>query len=173
VSATDDGRLRLRADSIKALGIPATKLFDLFGLTLEDLARIEKNRGVEIKDDDVIVAAGRALPPPGIEGPLSRAEVSGRTLRQVFGPAIDPSPLPRDPKAPNYVYFSGSVIRFGRLTMTNADLRLIDQDTRDVFDFYPAKYRDQLIAGYSKNQPNGGLKTYMPDYEDLGRPGMR
>jgi hypothetical protein len=167
VSVADDGRLRLHAESIKALGIPATKFLDVFGLTLEDLASIEKNRGVTIKDDDLLIAAGRVLPPPDIQGRLSRAEVSGSVLRQVFGTETDPSPLPRDPNASNYVFFSGSVIRFGRLTMTNADLRLVDQDPRDVFDFYPAKYDEQLIAGYSKNLPNGGLKTFMPDYEDL------
>jgi hypothetical protein len=51
--------------------------------------------------------------------------------------------------------------------MHGADLQLVDADPRDPFDFYPAKYRAQLIAGYSKNLPNGGLKTFMPDFSDL------
>ena len=68
-------------------------------------------------------------------------------------------------------YFSGSVIRFGKLTMTAADLQLIDLDERDPFDFHPAKYNDQLVAGYSKNTPAKGLKTYMPDFADL-KPGL-
>ena len=42
-------------------------------------------------------------------------------------------------------------------------------DDRDAFDFYPAKYDAQLVAGYSKNTPAKGLKTYMPDYNDLAR----
>jgi hypothetical protein len=51
--------------------------------------------------------------------------------------------------------------------MTETDLQLIDLDERDAFDFYPAKYSAQLVAGYSKNTPAQGLKTYMPDFADL------
>jgi hypothetical protein len=69
----------------------------------------------------------------------------------------------------NYIYFSGSVITFGHLTMKPADLQLIDADPADPFDFFPARYEGQLVAGYSKNTPKGGLKTYMPDFGDLGR----
>jgi hypothetical protein len=176
VSATGDGRLRLHADSISALGIPATKLLDLFGIKLEDLASLEKDRGVEIKDDDVIIAPGRALPPPAIVGRLSRAEIAGGELRQIFSSAAgrEGSALtPPDRSARNYLYFSGSVLRFGKLTMTGADLQLIDSDPKDVFDLFPARYNAQLVAGYSKNTPEGGLKTYMPDYNDLRRGASR
>ena len=55
--------------------------------------------------------------------------------------------------------------------MTAADLQLIDADERDPFDFYPARYSEQLVAGYSKNTPAKGLATYMPDFADL-RPGL-
>jgi hypothetical protein len=51
--------------------------------------------------------------------------------------------------------------------MSAADLQLIDADPRDPFDFFPAQYNAQLIAGYSKNTPSGGLRTYMPDFSDL------
>ena len=97
-------------------------------------------------------------------------EVANGELRQVFsttdGRAV-PVLTPPDRKARNYFYFSGSIIRFGKLTMTEADLQLIDIDERDPFDFYPAKYNEQLVAGYSKNTPAKGLKTYMPDFADL------
>ncbi len=53
--------------------------------------------------------------------------------------------------------------------MTGADLQLIDEDPKDSFDFFPARYNRQLVAGYSKNTPSGGLRTYMPDYADLER----
>lgn len=172
VSVTTDGRLQVHTESISALGIPTTKLLDLFGLKLEDLATIQKNRGVEIKDDDVIISPDRALPPPAIEGRLTRAEIAGGELRQVFaspaGRAVS-TLTPPDRRARNYIYFSGSVLRFGKLTMTEADLQLIDLDDRDPFDFFPAKYSGQLVAGYSKNTPEGGLKTYMPDFGDPPR----
>ena len=58
-------------------------------------------------------------------------------------------------------------LRFGKLTMRDTDLELIDQDQADPFDFSVARYNDMLVAGYSKNTPRLGLKTYMPDYDDL------
>ena len=55
--------------------------------------------------------------------------------------------------------------------MRDADLQLIDADPRDPFDFFPARYNAQLVAGYSKNTPAKGLKTYMPDFDDLQKSG--
>ena len=43
-------------------------------------------------------------------------------------------------------------------------MALIDENASDPFDFYQAKYLDQLVAGYSKNTPSQGLKVFMPDY---------
>jgi hypothetical protein len=172
VSATPDGRMRLHTESVKALGIPATKLLDLFDLTLDKLLTIEKGHGMEVRDDDVIIAPGRVLPPPELRGRLSKVEIVGQQLHQVFSSADGRTATvltPPDSKARNYIYFSGSSIRFGKLTMAGSDLQLIDADDRDAFDFYPSKYDAQLVAGYSKNTPAQGLKTYMPDYNDLGR----
>lgn len=170
VFATPDGRLGLHTESVKALHLPATKLLDLFGLSLEDLVGLEKRRGIEIKDDDVILSPGRVLPPPEMRGHLSRVEIAGNALHLVYGAPGGRAPAaltPPDPKAKHYVYFSGHVIRFGKLTMTGADLQLIDADDKDPFDFFPAHYDRQLVAGYSKNTPQKGLRTYMPDYSDL------
>ena len=74
------------------------------------------------------------------------------------------------PAARNYVYFGGGSITFGKLTMRDADLQLIDADPRDPFDF-SQRYNAQLVAGYSKNTPAKGLKTYMPDFDDLQKSG--
>ena len=170
VSTTEDGRLRLHAESLKALGVPAKGLLDLFGLKLDDVVNIKKRRGVEVQDNDIVIAAGQVLPPPEIVGRLAKVTVTGNSLIQVFDDASNGRPgklvLP-SPSSPNYVYFGGGDIRFGKLTMHDADLQLIDSDPKDPFDFFPAKYSAQLVAGYSKNTPQKGLKTYMPDYGDL------
>lgn len=172
VGVTLDGRMRLHTESVKALGIPATKILDLFDLTLDKLLKIEKGHGMEVKEDDVIISPGRILPPPELQGRLSKVEIVGQELHQVFSsPESQTAAVltPPDPKARNYIYFSGSSIRFGKLTMAGSDLQLIDADERDPFDFYPEKYDAQLVAGYSKNTPAKGLKTYMPDFNDLPR----
>jgi hypothetical protein len=61
--------------------------------------------------------------------------------------------------------YRGNVLRFGRLTMHDTDLRLIDDDPRDPFEFSPKEYVKQLVAGYSKNEADGKLRVYMPDFD--------
>ena len=51
--------------------------------------------------------------------------------------------------------------------MHEADLQLIDADPTDPFEFFPRRSDAQLVAGYSKNTPAQGLKTFMPDFTDL------
>lgn len=173
VSTTADGQLRLHVESMKAIGVPAKGLLDLFGLKLDDVMDIERRRGVNVQDNDIIIAAGRVLPPPELEGRLSRVAVQGNRLVQSFDDPRNGRPerlAPPSAAARNYIYFSGGSITFGKLTMRDADLQLIDADPRDPFDFDPAHYNVQLVAGYSKNTPNKGLKTYMPDLNDVQKP---
>jgi hypothetical protein len=168
VVATPDGRMQLKTQKVSALSVPAKKLMGLFGLELDDVVSL-KRRGIEVQDNDIIIAPGQVLPPPEIQGRLTHVEIADGKLQQTFGSSgAAPARLsPPDPASRNYVYFSGSDIRFGKLTMSGADLQLIDTDPKDPFDFFPAQYSRQLVAGYSKNTPAGGLKTYMPDYGDL------
>jgi hypothetical protein len=168
VAATPDGQLRMRVESMKTAGVPTRGLLKLFGLELDDVVNLEKGRGVTVRDDDLVISLGQVLPPPEMRGRLSAAFVRGDELVQIIGEKRNLPELTRpDPKARNYVYFHGSDIRFGKLTMSDADLQLIDADPSDPFDFFPERYKAQLVAGYSKNTPSGGLRTYMPDYGDL------
>ena len=174
VMTTPDGRMRLKTEKVSALSVPARKLMDLFGLQLDEVVSLKQRRGIEIEDNDVVIAPGQVLPPPELQGRLSRVQLVNGRLHQTFGPpsAAGSSNLSAPEAASrNYVYSSGSDIRFGKLTMTGADLQLIDEDPKDSFDFFPARYNQQLVAGYSKNTPSGGLRTFMPDYSDLNRVG--
>jgi hypothetical protein len=86
---------------------------------------------------------------------------------QIFGRGREAGDPRQKGGGRHYIWFKGGQIRFGKLTMTDADLRLVDADPRDAFDFFPAKYNDQLVAGYSRNTRALGLETYMPDFNDL------
>jgi hypothetical protein len=170
VSVTAEGRMKLHVESMKTLGVPAKGLLELFGLQVEDVMKLTK-RGVTVSDDDIILEPGQIIPPPAIRGRLTQVAVTANGLVQTFGGAaqgrrVAPMRKPA-PSARNYIYFGGGDIRFGKLTMSDADLQLIDADPRDPFDFFPAHYNVQLVAGYSKNTPAKGLKTYMPDYGDI------
>jgi hypothetical protein len=168
VGATPDGKLQLHVESVKAAGVPAKGLMDVFGLKLENLVDLKARRGFAIDGNDIVIAPAQVLPPPEIQGRVTRVEVRDNRLFQVIEDGRTAAPLtPPDPRAPNYLYFSGSDIQFGKLTMHDADLQLIDADPKDPFDFYPARYARQLVAGYSKSTPAGGLETFMPDYGDI------
>jgi hypothetical protein len=176
VSAAADGALRLHLESMKLAGVPVKSLMRVFGLELDDVVRLEQGHGVSVRENDVTIDIGQVLPAPQIRGRLADVRVQGDRLVQTFARADRRHPrtlAPPDDRAQNYVYFSGGTIRFGKLTMTDADLQLIDADPRDHFDFFPARYKSQLVAGYSKNTPAGGLETYMPDFNDLGRSGFK
>ena len=171
VGITDDGNLRLHAESMKAAGVPAKGLMKLFGLELDDLVDLKQRRGADVQDNDIVIAPGHVLPPPEIRGRLTRVAIAGDRLLLIYGTPEKRArrlALPA-PAAPNYIYFGTGNIRFGKLTMTDADLQLIDADPRDPFEFDPVRYNAQLVAGYSKNTPQKGLKTYMPDIDDLGK----
>ena len=90
---------------------------------------------------------------------------------QSFGPAPgqDVRSL-REPAAgaPNYMYFRHGTLRFGKLTMVNADLLIVDANPANTFDFSLDRYNDQLVAGYSKSTAALGLVVHMPDFRTLG-----
>jgi hypothetical protein len=175
LTVTPDGELRLHPSSIKAVGIGVGGLMKFFGLSLEKMVNTSGARGVRIEGNDFLLSAAELLPPPKVQGRLVAIEVSDTELVQVFGPRpeseVHPH-LPPEPKAPNYMFFRGGVLRFGKLTMTDTDLLIVDAEPRNRFDFFLDHYNEQLVAGYSRNTPDHGLIVTMPDYATLA-PGRR
>ena len=171
LSVTPDGRLRLHPISVRVAGIGVKGLMRTFGLELENLVHVQQGRGVEIVDNDFLLAPAGLLPPPRIEGRVTAVRIEGGKIEQTFGGSTRPGrslPLhPTDPSAKNFMYYRGKILRFGKLTMEDADLQIVDRDPKDPFDFYLAHLNEQLVAGESRNQADFGLLTVMPDYADL------
>jgi hypothetical protein len=161
--SVDRGNLRLHPTSVKALGIPVKKIMSWFHVELDGLVKLKGTRGMRVDGDDLVLEPGALVPPPRMEGQLQSVRVEQDRLVQIFGPGHEPPLNPPEPKG-NYMYYRGGTLRFGKLTMTDADLELIDPNPADPFDFYQGRYNVQLVAGYSKNTPALGLKVYMPDY---------
>jgi len=70
-------------------------------------------------------------------------------------------------KVGNYMAYRGAQLRFGKLTMSDTHMVLIDMDPQDPFDFYLDHYKEQLVAGYTKTTPEFGLRVYMRDFDKL------
>lgn len=171
LSVTPDGRLRLHPTSVRVAGIGVTGLMRTFGIELENLVEVRQGRGVEIAGDDFLLAPAGLLPPPRIEGRLKTVRIEGRRIEQTFGGSKRAGRSqrlrPSDPSAANYMFYRGKVLRFGKLTMVDTDLQIVDADPSDPFDFYLAHLNEQLVAGESRNQKDFGLVTVMPDFADL------
>jgi hypothetical protein len=143
----------------------------LFGLKMDDLVKVEESRGVKVHENDFLLDPEKLLPPPHIRGRVTEVWIEGDRVVQRFGEQKAGEKSWGPAGHPNYMYFQGGELRFGKLTMSDTDLDLIDKDPRDPFDFDLDRYNDMLVAGYSKNTSARGLRTFMPDFEDLPQGG--
>jgi hypothetical protein len=175
ISATPDGKILIHPVSMKAAGFVPKGVLDFFGLELERLVKLKQTPAVKIVGDDFLIDPERVLPPPQIRGKLTRVWIENGVVVEQFGSAGErPSLAPPLPRAKNYMYYRGGVLKFGKLTMEDTDLLLVDANQNDPFDFSPADYNRQLVAGYSKNTPSHGLVVYMPDLSQVNeRPAKR
>jgi len=165
LSATPEGQIRIHAEKVKAAHLPVKGLMDLLGLKIADLINTKKVRGVRSEENDLILDPEQILPPPHIEGHITAVHIQGNQIVQVYGnkPKADPTPA----VSGNYMAYRGAQLRFGKLTMSDTDMILIDMDPKDPFDFYLDHYRDQLVAGYTKITPEFGLRVFMRDFNKL------
>jgi hypothetical protein len=172
MSLTPEGMIRLSPIEVRILGINGLKLLHAIGLELDDLLDLKGSRGATVKGDDIYLDAAKILPPPAIAGTLASASVEGNEVviefkvtpeDSVFGSYVRP-----DSTTPNFVYFRGAQLRFGKLLMEDTDLQIVDADPSDPFDLNLEEYAKQLVAGTSRTLPNLGLRVDMPDYDSLG-----
>lgn len=168
LTLTPDGELRLHPSSIKAAGIGVGGLMKFLGLHLDKLVKLKGGRGVRIEKNDFFLSPTGLLPPPLVKGRVGAVEVSDSEIVQVFQPvagaAVKPLVVP-NPKAENYMFYRGGVLRFGKLTMHDADMLIVDAEPKDPFDFFLDQYLAQLVAGYSRTTPDNGLIVVMQDYK--------
>jgi hypothetical protein len=132
---------------------------------MDDLLKVEPGPGVVVDGNDLILDISKVLPVPGFSGRLSAVRIENERLVQVFGNA---DPRPASPgTSRHHIYWRGGQLSFGKLTMTETDLELVDEDPRDPFDFSVDRWNEQLVVGYSKTMADRGLRAHMPDFNDL------
>jgi hypothetical protein len=170
LSVNPDGRLKIHPTSIKVGGVSAKRLLDALGVELVKVIKVREDRGVALAGDDLLLDPHRLLPPPEIAGRVGAVRLEGDRIVIEFTGARPRELEPPVAKSGNYMYFRGARLRFGKLTMQDTDLAIVDAHPDDPFLFYLAEYTRQLVAGYSKTLPNKGLVTYMPDADRVGQP---
>ena len=165
MSPTPDGKIRIHPTRVRAAHLPVKGLMKLFGLDMAKMINTRNTKGFTVDDNDVILDPTLMLPPPKMRGRITAIRVQDDEIIQTFG--NEKAGLAAASRHSNYIAYHGGVVRFGRLTMTDTDMRLIDADPSDPFDFFPDHYKDHLVAGYSKTTASGGLLVYMPDYNKI------
>ncbi len=163
VSTTQDGDIRLHADKIKSAHIPLKGLLHLFGEDLSKLVNQNAGRGMKIEGDDIILSPRTLTPPPHLDGRVTRVRISGGKIIQTFDSGHHLNPLEPPLRTSAYIYHRGGTLRFGKLTMNDADLEIVG-DRPGPFEFFQREYQKQLVAGYSKNTRANGLIAHMVDY---------
>ncbi len=175
VDVTHQGLIRIHPTKTKLLGLSSGKALKLLGLSLEKLLDLQGASGATVHDNDIFLDPVKILPPPAIEGRVVAVRVDGDEVRQLFGgggaPGRAQALVPPDAKAPNYMYYKGGTLRFGRLLMLDAEMQIVDLDPHDPFRFDLSRYNAQLVAGYERTLADGGLEVWMRDVDKLGAAG--
>lgn len=156
VSLTPDGRIRVHPTHMTD-----QKLLHTLGLHMSDMVDVRHARGLAVEKDDIIVDALSLLPPPTVEGRLVDVHIDGDRLIERF--AGDSTPAVDTTQA-GYLHFVGGRLRFGRLIMSGADLKVVSADPHGPFDVNLPHYEQQLVAGYSQTTPTGGLIAHLGRY---------
>jgi hypothetical protein len=162
-SPTSDGRVHLHVTKIHVLKMPVKALMGGFKVEMKDIVGTEPLGGVEIKGDDVYVDTAELLPPPRIRGKLTSISIQAPDIVAIYGNA--PKDETELAQWHNVLGLRGGEVGFGRLTMKNTDLTLIDVTNEDWFDLDLPKYQAQLVRGYSRMTPQGGLEMFMPSVD--------
>lgn len=170
VSVTDEGWMRIHPIDIGICNLNGELLMKAFGISLDEILK-KIPSGVRVEKNDLLINPTAILPPPEIRGRLTEIELHENELVQIFDSGETVAALdPPDPKEPNWMFYRDGTLRMGKLFFVRADMQVVDTDPRDAFDFFVDYYNNQLIEGFTRNQPDYGLKVFMRDYSDLGKP---
>jgi hypothetical protein len=163
MSVDADGTIRFGITAIRAADLPVKGLLDLLGVKVQGILALHRDRGVDIQGNDLLLDVNRIPIAPQIRGRVTAVRIAGDRLNLVFG-RNTPTPPPLPVKADNFIYLRGGMVAFGKLTMRDADLEIVDIDPSGPFEFYIDRYNVQLVAGFVRNTPSYGLIVFMPDF---------
>jgi hypothetical protein len=135
-------------------------LLGSFHLQLSDLVRSTEIPGVQIAGNDIDFDTQKLLPAPHIRGQITSIRVAVPDIEIIYGNTInDEATLSQ---WHNFFRLDGGTLDFGKLTMRNTDLTMIDAEDEPWFDLDLVHYQAQLVNGYIRMTPQAGLEIFMP-----------
>ena len=168
LAATADGRVQFHLTKLQVLKLPLKGLLGKLHIQLNDLVKSGNIPGIAIADNDIFFDTQKLLPPPRIHGQLTSVRILVPDIQVVYGNAnVDENKLAQ---WHNFLKLSGGTLDFGKLTMHDVDLTMIDASTDPWFDLDLVNYQAQLVNGYTRMTAQAGLEIFMPDVDEKAAP---
>jgi hypothetical protein len=167
VSAAPDGRIRLHIAKLRVLKLPVKGILGAFHLKAGDLVDPKGAKGVEAAGDDIYFDPEQILPEPRQRGKLTDVHFAPQTgdIVEIYGAARPEVVAVKEWR--NFIQLSGGTLEFGKLTMHNVDIVMIDISKDDWFRFDLSAYQAQMVNGYTRMTPQAGLQIFMPDIDRI------
>lgn len=169
VRVTPDGLIRLHPDQVQVLGIGVKGLLGALSVELDDLIQSNRLHGVTVAGNELALDPTELLPPPRIRGRLQALLIEPAAVVQIFGRRREAAFAPVPALGRASIALRGGRLQFGKLTMLDADMRILRPDSTGRLDFFLGGYLRQLVAGYHTTTPANGLDVVMPDYAEAER----
>jgi hypothetical protein len=166
LSPLSNGDVRFHITKISLLKIPVKGLLSALHIQVSDIVNTTHTPGIQISDNDIIFDTSRLLPPPHIRGQITSIHIDPPDIEVVYGNARNDEV--KLAQWHNFLRLSGGTINFGKLTMHQADLTMIDVNDTPWFGLDLANYQAQLTKGYARITPASGVEAYMPDLDENG-----
>ncbi len=165
IGVAPDNRIQIHVTKINVLEIPIKKILGGMSVTVSSLFHPGDIPGVEVKGNDIFLDTGKAVPPPHIRGQLTSVRIINPDFQEIYGNAQED--VTRVEQWRNYLQLHGGTIDFGKLTMRQVDLMMVDLSNNAWFDLDLANYQDQLVNGYTRMTPQAGLQIFMPSLDQI------
>jgi hypothetical protein len=165
LSPAPGGRLHLHVDRLSVLKLPVKGLLGDFHVSIADLMGKTSVAGIEASQNDLYFDTQKLLPAPHIHGSLTQVRVMNPDIEVMYGDAQNDAT--RTEQWHNFLALKGGTLDFGKLTMHNVDLIMIDASKDAWFDLDLVNYQAQLVNGYTRMTPQAGLEIFMPDLDEV------
>jgi hypothetical protein len=164
LSPAPGGLVRFTVSKISVLKIPVKGLLGTFHVELNDLVQTTKVPGITIAGNDIIFDTQQLLPAPHIRGQITSVNVKPPDIEVIYGNA--PNDEAKLAQWHNFLRLTGGSLDFGKLTMRNVDLTMIDASQDPWFTLDLVNYQYQIVNGTTRMTADAGLEIFMPDSDE-------
>jgi hypothetical protein len=163
LAVAPDGRIHVHIEKLLVLKLPVEGLLEKLHIQASDIVEPKGVKGIEVVGDDIFFDPEQILPDPREHGRLTDVHLTNGDMVEVFGSARQEAMQAREWR--NFISLRGGTVEFGKLTMHDADIAMIDISQDEWFKFDLTRYQQQIVNGHTDMTPHAGLRIFMPDID--------